>query len=166
VLLVGESEPLLPDDVVTVVGIDAWQGRVPQLAQLLTSATRQPQGRKIVSPPPDFVSNSPELSEVSDSEYWATDHAALADAIGQSPLGNVASHGLGSGAIASGAERLTLTVEEAATSLGISRASAYEAVRRGDIPAVRIGRRILVPRAALERFLDSASVDDEPPSTA
>ncbi|MDE3205945.1 MAG: helix-turn-helix domain-containing protein [Acidobacteriota bacterium] len=37
-------------------------------------------------------------------------------------------------------------------SLGISRASAYEAVRRGDIPAIRIGRRILVPRVALQRF--------------
>jgi excisionase family DNA binding protein len=29
----------------------------------------------------------------------------------------------------------------------------YEAVQRGEIPSTRIGRRILVPKAALERFL-------------
>ena len=54
--------------------------------------------------------------------------------------------------MATSGDRLTLTVEEAAASLGISRASADEAVRRGEIPAIRIGRRILVPLAALERF--------------
>nr|MDA8398336.1 helix-turn-helix domain-containing protein [Actinomycetota bacterium] len=48
--------------------------------------------------------------------------------------------------------RLTLTVEEAAATLGISRAFAYEAVRRGEIPSIRIGRRVLVPRAALNRL--------------
>jgi excisionase family DNA binding protein len=50
--------------------------------------------------------------------------------------------------------RLTLTVEEAAATLGISRAFAYEAVRRGEIPSIRIGRRVLVPRAALEKLLE------------
>lgn len=49
--------------------------------------------------------------------------------------------------------RLTLTVEEAAAALGISRAFAYESVNRGDIPSIRIGRRILVPKAALDRML-------------
>lgn len=49
--------------------------------------------------------------------------------------------------------RLTLTVEEAAEALGISRAFAYEAVARGEIPCIRIGRRILVPKVALERML-------------
>ena len=51
------------------------------------------------------------------------------------------------------AERQTLTVEEAARVLGIGRNSAYEAVRRGDLPVIRIGRRYVVPRAALERLL-------------
>jgi excisionase family DNA binding protein len=46
-------------------------------------------------------------------------------------------------------EPLTLTVEEAARALGISRQLGYEGVRRGDIPSIRIGRRILVPRARL-----------------
>jgi excisionase family DNA binding protein len=49
--------------------------------------------------------------------------------------------------------RLTLTVEEAAALLGISRNSAYEAVRRGEIPSVRIGGRIVIPR---RRFLAEA----------
>lgn len=53
-------------------------------------------------------------------------------------------------------ERLTYTVEEAAEKLGISRPVAYQAVNRGDIPVIRIGRRILVPVAALEKLLNSA----------
>jgi len=50
----------------------------------------------------------------------------------------------------------TLTVEQAGRELGISRNSAYEAAKRGDIPTIRIGRRILVPRLALERMLAGA----------
>ncbi len=61
---------------------------------------------------------------------------------------------------------LTLTVEGAAEALGIGRTLAYEAVRRGDIPTVRIGRRLLVPRSALDRFLGSAAVDDPAPANA
>lgn len=49
--------------------------------------------------------------------------------------------------------RSTMTVEEAAKALGISRATAYEAVSRGEIPAIRIGRRILIPKVALEKLL-------------
>lgn len=50
-------------------------------------------------------------------------------------------------------EKQTYTVEEAAKILGIGRASAYEAVHRGDIPSIRIGDRILVPKAALDWML-------------
>ncbi len=42
-----------------------------------------------------------------------------------------------------------LTVDEAARLLRISRGLAFAAARRGDIPTIRIGRRILVPTAAL-----------------
>ena len=59
-------------------------------------------------------------------------------------------------------QRQTLTVEEAAAILGIGRNSAYEAIRRGEIPALRLGRRLLVPRRALERLLwdnDSGTPD-------
>ena len=48
---------------------------------------------------------------------------------------------------------LTVTVPAAARLLGISRAAAYQAVARNEIPAVRIGRRIVVPIAPLERLV-------------
>lgn len=44
---------------------------------------------------------------------------------------------------------LTLSVEEAGRLLGISRGLAYEAARRGELPTIRLGRRLLVPRARL-----------------
>jgi excisionase family DNA binding protein len=53
-------------------------------------------------------------------------------------------------------DRLTWTIAEAADLLGISRASAYEAAHRGELPVRVIGRRMLVPRAALLRLLDGA----------
>lgn len=53
----------------------------------------------------------------------------------------------------------TVTVERAATILGISRGSAYEAARRGDIPTIRLGRRLVVPTAALRRLL---AIDPSP----
>lgn len=57
--------------------------------------------------------------------------------------------------------RATITVEEAARVLGISRGSAYEAVRRGQLPTIRIGKRLIVPVASLERMLASAGADAE-----
>ncbi|MDT4941026.1 MAG: Helix-turn-helix domain [Pseudonocardiales bacterium] len=47
-----------------------------------------------------------------------------------------------------------LTVEQTATLLGISRGLAFAAVRTGEIPHVRIGRRIIVPRDALRDLLE------------
>ena len=52
--------------------------------------------------------------------------------------------------------KTTLTIAEMSLTLGIGRNSAYEAVKRGDIPSVRIGRRILVPTKALENLLNSS----------
>jgi excisionase family DNA binding protein len=49
---------------------------------------------------------------------------------------------------------LVYTVGEAAVVLGISRTHAYELVGRGELAHVRLGRRIVVPRAALQRMLD------------
>lgn len=63
-------------------------------------------------------------------------------------------------------QRLTLTVEEAAELLGISRASAYEAVRKREIPSLRIGKRILVPRSQLERLIDVDEPRNEESGTA
>lgn len=50
--------------------------------------------------------------------------------------------------------KATLSVDEVASVLGISRHSAYQAVRAGEIPCIKIGKRILVPRAALEQMLN------------
>lgn len=50
-----------------------------------------------------------------------------------------------------------MTVTEAAIALGISRSSAYECVRTGDLPALRLGGRIIVPIQAIDQMLESAS---------
>ena len=52
-------------------------------------------------------------------------------------------------------DKLIYTVEETRALLGLSRTLVYEAIRRGEIPSIRVGRRILIPRAALERLLES-----------
>jgi excisionase family DNA binding protein len=52
-------------------------------------------------------------------------------------------------------ERLTFDLwPEVGHMLGLSRPSTYSAAKRGEIPTLRIGGRILVPRAALKRLLD------------
>jgi excisionase family DNA binding protein len=55
------------------------------------------------------------------------------------------------------AEPLTYTVDELPALLGISRGLAYEAVRTGQIPSIRVGkRRILIPRRAIRELLGEA----------
>lgn len=51
------------------------------------------------------------------------------------------------------AQPLTITVEQAGQLLGISRGLAYELVRRGDIPAIRLGRRLVVPTRVIDELL-------------
>ena len=49
----------------------------------------------------------------------------------------------------------TISVPEAGRLyLGIGRDSSYEAVKRGEIPVIRIGRLLRVPVMAMERLLD------------
>lgn len=50
-------------------------------------------------------------------------------------------------------DRLVLTVDEVAYLLNISRGLAYELVARGELPAIRLGRRIVIPRVAMEELL-------------
>lgn len=51
-------------------------------------------------------------------------------------------------------QKLTITVEELAQQLNVSRATAYSLARRDDFyPAFRIGHRLIVSRQALERWL-------------
>lgn len=48
----------------------------------------------------------------------------------------------------------TISVEEAGKQLGVSRNSAYEAARRGEIPTIRIGKLLRVPTAVFEALLE------------
>jgi excisionase family DNA binding protein len=56
-------------------------------------------------------------------------------------------------------DRPTITVPEAAAILGISKESAYSAVRKGELPVLMLGRRYVVPTARLRQML---GVDDGP----
>ncbi len=53
-------------------------------------------------------------------------------------------------------DRLTLTVEQAGKMLGISRATAYQLANQGKLPAIRLGRRLLISKAGLERMVNEA----------
>lgn len=53
-------------------------------------------------------------------------------------------------------EAVTMSVPEAGRRLGIGRNAAYEAAARGEIPMIRIGRRMLVPRVAFDKMLATA----------
>jgi excisionase family DNA binding protein len=61
-------------------------------------------------------------------------------------------------------ERTTLTVDEAHALLGgnqaISRASFYAAIGRDEVPHLKLGKRILIPRNAFVRWLESAGRDN------
>jgi len=50
-------------------------------------------------------------------------------------------------------ERLTLTIDETAKLLGIGRQLAYNRAKTGEIPVIKIGRRLLVSRSALAKLL-------------
>lgn len=49
---------------------------------------------------------------------------------------------------------LVYTVPEAARLVRVSVRTYYQAAARGEVPAIRVGRRLLVPEAALRRFLE------------
>ncbi len=54
-------------------------------------------------------------------------------------------------------ERATLTIEQVATRLGIGRNLCYELARQDKLPVtvIRLGKRLVVSKAALDRVLDS-----------
>ena len=54
-------------------------------------------------------------------------------------------------------ERITITVDEAAELLGISRALAYNMAHTGKLPALRFGRRFVIPKKAVEAMLESTA---------
>ena len=54
-------------------------------------------------------------------------------------------------------EKLVISVEEARRLLGLSRGLMYQAINSGEVPSLRIGRRIIIPRVALEAMLQGTS---------
>jgi excisionase family DNA binding protein len=46
------------------------------------------------------------------------------------------------------------SVEQAAQKLGLDKKTVYDAIHDGDLPSIKVGRRILVPAAAFDRLLD------------
>jgi excisionase family DNA binding protein len=54
-------------------------------------------------------------------------------------------------------ERRTYSVEEAGQILGVCRNTAYDLAKTGQLPTIRLGRRLLVPKAAVEALLGGAS---------
>jgi excisionase family DNA binding protein len=55
---------------------------------------------------------------------------------------------------------LTMSVDEAARLLGIGRGLAYEAVRSGEIPSIRLGRRVLIPRSRLLELVEGRTASE------
>ena len=53
-------------------------------------------------------------------------------------------------------EPAVYNVDEAAAKLGVSRNTYYALAARGELPAIRIGRLLKVPKAALDRLLEPA----------
>jgi excisionase family DNA binding protein len=53
-------------------------------------------------------------------------------------------------------ERLTYDIVEAGRLLGLGRNASYEAAKTKQIPVIKIGRRLLVPKAALDRMLNGS----------
>jgi len=136
---------------VTITAADYWASHPAELMQLLIQAASPGGPRAIADPsgrPPDPENFAVVVAPAEWASYPREMQEALSRAAAAAP-----SEGRASGVIAPVGERLTLTVEEAATLLGISRSFAYEAVTRGEIPSIRIGRRILVPKAALQRMV-------------
>lgn len=59
-------------------------------------------------------------------------------------------------------QRPTMSVEEAGDLLGISRCSAYRAASTGELPTIRVGKRLRVPTAVMRRLLH---LDDQAVTT-
>lgn len=148
---------------VTVIGLAYWASHVDQLVPLL-AASASP----VIPDPSGQSPSADEVLHLTRPQDWATSRGELHDALvfaagGAGPTAAPGSRST-AGAVAPVEDRLVYTVEEAATLLGISRSFAYEAVQKGDIPSMRIGRRILVPKAALERFLATIPGSQAPSS--
>lgn len=51
-------------------------------------------------------------------------------------------------------DRLTYEVPEAGAKAGLGRNASYDAAKRGDMPTIRIGKRLLVPKKKWDALLN------------
>lgn len=56
-------------------------------------------------------------------------------------------------------ERMTMDVNDLQQALGIGRRQAYDLVNRADFPAIRLGKRIVIPYDAFRRWLDKQTAE-------
>ena len=141
-----------------MTGLAYWASNIGDLAAQLAAPGTTAVGHPDGTPVPDE-----EVLQVTDPGAWAANQAELRDALRVAGFAVAPSSGLrpvgalpGHRNLPKPEDRLVYTVEEAAGLLGISRSFAYEAVNKGLVPSMRIGRRILVPKAALERFVGAS----------
>lgn len=59
-------------------------------------------------------------------------------------------------------KRKTISVDEAYPQSGLSRNTFYAGVNNGEIPSIRVGKRILIPNSAFQAWLDG----NWPPNSA
>jgi excisionase family DNA binding protein len=62
--------------------------------------------------------------------------------------------------------KVVMTVPEAGKKLGLGRNGAYEAAARGEIPTIKIGKLLKVPKVAFDRMLEGAGAAPWPKSKA
>ena len=80
---------------------------------------------------------------------WKTVDTQI-EVVGAEPVAGISSADVGEGP-------LLQSVTAAAKHLGISRGTLYELINRGEIEHVRIGRRILIARDGLRKFIEANS---------
>jgi excisionase family DNA binding protein len=59
-------------------------------------------------------------------------------------------------------EKLTMTIDEASVLLGIGRSLGYQMAHNGQLPVIRLGKRLLVSRKAFEAMLDVKPAGNKP----
>ncbi len=57
-------------------------------------------------------------------------------------------------------KRLCISVPEAASMLGLSRNFVYELVKQNKLPVIKFGKRLLIPRMALEKMLEKGAENE------
>jgi hypothetical protein len=121
---------------VTVTNPAYWSDRALQHAQLLRSAG-EGGGPSTVGDPTGKPPDPERVLAIADPAYWSEQPRKLAEVLALVGRGGTVpdpgTPGGAVGATSGGQERLTMTVEEAAAALGISRAFAYEAVTRNEV---------------------------------